>query len=439
MRITATEVAHITSGRLIGADSVADGVSFDSRSVRSGELFVAISAERDGNDFVAAARDAGAAFAVVSLGRAVEGFPCVEVDDTTVALARLGREYRTRLSGSVDGRVIGITGSTGKTSTKNLVRAVLSQKFTRVHAAEHSLNNDIGVPVTILNAPADTDVLVLEMGMRGFHEIERLCSIATPAIGLITNIGDAHGERVGGAEGIARAKGELIVSLPSDGVAILNADDEWCSYLSSLASCRVITFGESRTSDMRWEVESVNDLGVVTARVFYSGEIATITPALPGVHMVANSAAAVLVGVSCGLSFQEAVRGIGTESTEFGRMVWWSRGSTQRILDDSYNANEASMIAAVRVLASAVGKNKIAVLGRMAEVTDVVGAHRTIAQLAHDAGIRVLALETDLYGTQSYSFEEVMNILDTEEWDTLLVKGSRAAATERVVVGLMRG
>ena len=171
MRIIASDVAHITGGRLVGTDCAAEGVSFDSRSLTPGELFVAVIAERDGNDFLAAARDKGAAFALVSHGRAVDGLTCVEVDDTTDALAHLGRHYRNSLSGGVTHRVIGITGSAGKTSTKNLVRAVLSEEFQHVHAAAHSLNNDIGVPVTILNAPQDVDALVIEMGMRGFHEI----------------------------------------------------------------------------------------------------------------------------------------------------------------------------------------------------------------------------------------------------------------------------
>lgn len=271
MRIIASDVAHITGGRLVGTDCVAEGVSFDSRSIARGELFVAVVADRDGNEFLAAARDGGAAFALVSQGRAIEGLSCVEVDDTTIALAQLGRYYRAAMSSAVDGRVVGITGSAGKTSTKNLVRAVLSQKFNHVHAAAHSLNNDIGVPVTILNAPSDVDALVIEMGMRGFHEIERLCSIASPSIGVITNIGDAHGERVGGAEGIARAKGELVESLPSDGVAILNGDDEWLSVLRSRAACRVLTFGMAENSDLVWRVDSMDDFGVVTARFEFNG------------------------------------------------------------------------------------------------------------------------------------------------------------------------
>jgi UDP-N-acetylmuramoyl-tripeptide--D-alanyl-D-alanine ligase len=401
-------------------------------------MFVAVVADRDGNEFVGQARDAGAAFALISRGRSIQGMTCVEVDDTTVALAQLGRHYREKLATSVDGRVVGITGSAGKTSTKNLVRAVLSQDFIRVHAAAHSLNNDIGVPVTILNAPEDSDALVIEMGMRGFHEIERLCVIASPTIGVITNIGDAHGERVGGASGIAQAKGELVESLPSHGTAILNADDEWLSVLSARAACRVLTFGTSSSSDLVWSVVSVDDFGVVTARFDFEGESAVVTPLLAGVHMISNAAAAVLVGVACGMKFSDACVGIGQEQQEFGRMVWITNESGQRILDDTYNANESSMIAALRVLASAGGERKVAVLGQMAEVTDAVTAHRNVAEFAMRAGIEIVALETDLYGLSSQSLQEVLDRLDKQSWNSLLVKGSRSAATERVVQALLK-
>lgn len=438
MRITASDVAHITNGRLVGPDCVAIGVSFDSRSIERGNLFVAVVAERDGNDFVGAARDAGAAFALVSQGRSIEGFTCVEVQDTTAALAHVGRHCRNVLAGMVDGRVIGITGSAGKTSTKNLVRAVLSQHFVNVHAAEHSLNNDIGVPVTIMNAPEDADALVIEMGMRGFHEIERLCHIALPHIGVITNIGDAHGERVGGAAGIAKAKGELVEALPLDGVAVLNGDDEWLPVLRQRAQCQVLTFGTSSSSDLVWRVESVDAFGVVTATFEFRGESATVTPALAGVHMVANAAAAVLVGVACGMSFAVACSGVGQEIQEFGRMVWLANSNGQRILDDSYNANEASMLAALRVLAAASGEKKFAVLGRMAEVADSQGAHRTVAEFAQQVGVRIIPLETDLYGVASRSLDDVINELKHEPWDSLLVKGSRSAATERVVQALLK-
>lgn len=437
MRITAADVAHITGGLLVGPDCVAEGVSFDSRSIAGGEMFVAVVAERDGNDFVSAARDAGAAFALVSHGRSVDGLTCVEVDDTTAALASVGRSARDRLSETVDGRVVGITGSAGKTSTKNLVRAVLSQGFTTVHAAPHSLNNDIGVPVTILNAPSHSDALVIEMGMRGFHEIERLCSIAQPTIGVITNIGDAHGERVGGAPGIARAKGELAESLPPNGTAILNGDDEWLPSLRGRAACTVLTFGESTSSDLVWRVESIDSRGVATATFEFRGQRATVTPSLAGAHMVANAAAAVLVGVACGMSFTAACSGVGQEAHEFGRMAWMTDRAGRRILDDSYNANESSMLAALKVLASASGDSKIAVLGRMAEVADPVAAHASVVQFARQSNIDVISLETDLYGLPSLSLDETLQILRNRSWDSLLVKGSRSAATERVVQALL--
>ena len=436
MRITASDVAHITGGRLVGANSVATSISFDSRTLHAGEAFVAIVAERDGNDFLPAVRDAGAAFAVVSHGRSVDGLTCVEVDDTTQALAVLGRHYKTQLVGANKAPVIGITGSTGKTSTKNLVRAVLREKYDHVHAAENSLNNDIGVPVTILNASDDTDALVLEMGMRGFHEIERLCTIAEPNIGVITNIGDAHGERVGGAAGIARAKGELFQALPEDGVAIVNGDSEWCAYLSALAQCRVLTFGRT-DADVLWSIESTDEFGVCTARFSYDGESIVATPIHPGEHMVANAAAAIAVGIACGMSLQDAGRGVGREATEWGRMVWLENSAGQRILDDTYNANEASMIAALRVLASADGERKVAVLGQMSEVTDERGAHQNVAALAKELNIQLLPYNTDLYGRPELSLDQVMTYLTSEKWDSLLVKGSRAAGTEDVIVQLM--
>lgn len=436
MRITASDVAHITGGRLVGANSVATSISFDSRTLHAGEAFVAIVAERDGNDFLPAVRDAGAAFAVVSHGRSVDGLTCVEVDDTTQALGVLGRHYKTQLVGANKAPVIGITGSTGKTSTKNLVRAVLREKYDHVHAAEHSLNNDIGVPITILNASDDTDALVLEMGMRGFHEIERLCTIAEPNIGVITNIGDAHGERVGGAAGIARAKGELFQSLPEDGVAIVNGDSEWCAYLSALAQCRVLTFGRT-DADVLWSIESTDEFGVCTARFSYEGESIVATPIHPGEHMVANAAAAIAVGIACGMSLQDAGRGVGREATEWGRMVWLANAAGQRILDDTYNANEASMIAALRVLASADDERKVAVLGQMSEVTDERGAHQNVAAVAKELNIQLLPYNTDLYGRPGLSLDQVMTYLTSEKWDSLLVKGSRSAATEDVIVQLM--
>ena len=437
MRITASEVAQLANGRLVGNDAVADGVWFDTRVLRPSQAFVAIVDERDGNDHVQNALEAGAAFALVSRGRAVPGITCVVVDDTLAALAAWGRHARERLDATAGARIVGITGSAGKTSTKNLVRAVLARHWQGVHAARNSLNNDIGVPVTLVNAPADADAVVLEMGMRGFHEIERLCGVAFPTVGVITNIGDAHGERVGGAAGIARAKGELFDSLPAHGTAVVNADDPWCDSLAARAHCRVVTFGRSERADMRWTPLSTDATGRVTVRLEHAGDSAVATPALAGAHMAANAAAAVLVGVVCGMSLTDAAAGIGQEEPEFGRMVMFESGDGRRIVDDSYNANTGSMLAALETVAAMQGTIKRAVLGRMSEVSDAGEAHRTVADRARELGIDLIALETDSYGTVAMSLESVLADLRERPWDVLLVKGSRAAATERVVQALL--
>jgi UDP-N-acetylmuramoyl-tripeptide--D-alanyl-D-alanine ligase len=438
MRITASEVARLTGGRLVGDDTTTAAVSFDTRTLRAGEAFAAIVDSRDGNDFVVDAMRVGASFALVSRGRSVDGVTCIEVDDTTVALGLWGNHERRRMASQVRDRVVAVTGSAGKTSTKNLVHAVLSQKHAHVHSAAHSLNNDIGVPVTIINAPDDVDALVVEMGMRGFHEIDRLCRIAEPVVGIITNIGDAHGERVGGPDGIARAKGELIEALPSNGTAILNADDRRCVAIGDRAQCRVLTYGSS-AGDLRWTIQSTDNRGRATVRFEHDGRTSIATPTLPGAHMAANAAAAVLAGIACGLDLHTAVQGIGRENAEFGRVVWLEHHDGRRILDDSYNANTSSMLAALEVLASAESGHKIAALGRMSEVADPTSAHASVMNRARELGIEVLALETDAYGTDAMSLDEVVEAIGRTDWRALLVKGSRAAACERVVQRLLNG
>lgn len=437
MRITASQVALITGGTLVGQDAEASVFSFDSRAIKPGQVFVAIVAERDGNDFTASAATKGAAFALVSRGRAINELPCVEVDDTTAALALLGKAMREQLAPSLENRVIGITGSAGKTSAKNLVRAVLQAGFSPVHAADASLNNDIGVPITIANAPDDAQALVIEMGMRGFHEIDRLCDIAQPVIGLVTNVGDAHGERLGGADGIAKAKGELIAALPANGAAILNADDERVLNMRSLTSARVITFGKSADANVRYETTETDIDGRVTATFFFDGQSVSATPMLPGEHMVSNSAAAIAVGIACGMTLKVAAQGIGREALETGRMCWLEALNGLRILDDSYNANEHSMLAALQVIADLQVRTKFAVLGQMAEVANAPEAHLRVAAFAAEHNIKFIGLETDLYGVPAMSVEEALKELAFHHPHVVLVKGSRSARTERIVHELL--
>ena len=434
MRITASEVALATHGLLIGPDISAHGIAFDSRALIDQQAFVAIPGARDGHDFLGDAFSNGAPFAIVTKGHAVEGKTCVEVADTVAALAALGRHCRDRLAGSVDGRVVGITGSVGKTSTKDLVRAVLGSQFTRTHVPEKSLNNDIGVPVTIINAPDDCDALVLEMGMRGFGEIARLCDIAKPTIGVITAIGDAHGERVGGISGVVRAKAELLNALSASGTAIVNIDSELVMQAAQDTQAGRVTFGFSTLSDVRCEVVAADDRGSMTVRFSHGNDSATGIVPLIGHHMVTNAAAAVAVGITVGIPLAQCVRALENVIPAAQRMRWTKSHAGARILDDSYNANPLSMIAALDTVASINASRRIAVLGVMAEVDNAAVAHSEITSACVRMNIELLPLDTDMYGLPALSVAEVSERLASiDESVVVLVKGSRVAATERIV------
>ena len=438
MLITASEVALVAHGTLVGLDCEASGIAFDSRSLRLGQAFVALEGDADGHDFLQAAATAGAPFAIVQRGRSISALACVEVDDCDAALTALGRHCRDRLSGSLEGRVIGVTGSVGKTSTKDLVLAVLRSKYASAHAPEKSLNNDIGVPVTVINAPDSCDALVLEMGMRGLGEIARLCDVGQPQIGVITEVGDAHSERVGGIDGVVRAKAELVHALPSSGVAIVNSDSVNAMKTVHGIVAKVVTFGSSDTASVRWEIVSTDDRGCCTVRFAAGDESAVGAVPLPGIHMASNAASAVAVGITCGIGIMQCVEALSNAQSASQRMQWVAGQNGLRILDDSYNANPMSVAAALRTVAETSATKRFAVLGVMAEVLHSETAHREIASLCKQVGIELLALETNLYGTNPLSVDDIANALSHLGSDAVvLVKGSRVAATERVVHALM--
>ena len=434
MLITASEVASVTHGTLVGLDCEASGIAFDSRTLRRGQAFVALVGEADGHDYLRDAATAGAPFAIVQRGRSIDALTCVEVDDCDAALTAIGHHCRDCLATTLDGRVIGITGSVGKTSTKDLVLAILKSQFANAHGPEKSLNNDIGVPVTIINAPDACDALVLEMGMRGFGEIARLCDVAQPQIGVITEVGDAHSERVGGIEGVVRAKAELFMALPPSGVAIVNSDSVNAMKTVHGTSARVMTFGSSETASVRWEIVSVDERGCCTVRFTTGDQSAVGVVPLPGIHMASNAASAVAVGITCGIGIAQCVEALSNTQSASQRMQWVVGRNGIRILDDSYNANPVSVAAALRAVAETSAKQKYAVLGVMAEVLHSDMAHQEIATLCRQLGIELLALETDLYGTNALSLSDIASALGGRDSNTVvLVKGSRVAATERVV------
>jgi len=438
MLITASEVASVAHGTLVGLDCEASGIAFDSRTLRHGQAFVALGGEADGHDYLRDAVTAGAPFAIVQRGKSIDALTCVEVDDCDAALTALGNHCRGRLATTLNGRVIGITGSVGKTSTKDLVLAVLKSQFANAHGPEKSLNNDIGVPVTIINAPDACDALVLEMGMRGLGEIARLCDVGHPQIGVITEVGDAHSERVGGIEGVVRAKAELFMALPPSGVAIVNSDSVNAMKTVHGISARVMTFGSSETASIRWEIVSVDDRGCCTVRFTTGDQSAVGVVPLPGIHMASNAASAVAVGITCGIGIAQCVEALSNTQSSSQRMQWVVGRNGIRILDDSYNANPVSVAAALRTMAETSAKQKYAVLGVMAEVLHSDRAHQEIATLCGQLGIELLALETDLYGTNALSLTDVANTLGGLDSNTVvLIKGSRVAETERVVQALM--
>ena len=435
MRFMAADVANATGGKVVGQNAHLDGVSFDSRTIRPGQLFVPIVAERDGHDFIddAVARGAGAYLTT----REPQGRrTAIVVQDTLAALMDLGKFGRARLDATTKGRVIGITGSVGKTSTKDFVHAALASTL-RTASNDKSFNNDQGLPTTIMNAPDDTEALVVEMGMRGFGEIARLCAIARPHIGVVTAVAAAHTERVGGLDGVEKAKGELIEALPASGTAILNTDDERVARMASRTSASVVSYGAARGADVAISSSSIDDLGHVTMAVATPWGSVELRVPVPGSHMASNVLAALAVAGTCGVSMADAALGIAGATVSPMRMETHVTASGARVVADCYNANPASVAAALRTIAGMRATRRVAVLGVMAELADAEREHAAIASLAKELNIEVVAVDTALYGSRVVGIDEATALVaNLADGDVVLVKGSRVARLERVVSGL---
>lgn len=430
MRIRASEAAAGIGGRLIGPDVEFDGASFDSRTTKPGQLFVPIVAERDGHEFIGAARERGAPVHLTS-----EPDPyrrdgtAIEVADTSQALLALATWARRRL----DARVVGVTGSVGKTSTKDLMAAACSAGL-RTRANERSFNNDQGLPVTILDAPDDTEVLIVEMGMRGFGHISRLCEVARPDIGVVTVVGEAHTELVGGVDGVATAKGELIEALPRSGTAVLNADDARVAAMAARTGADVLTFGtvgDVRISDVVLDEAALASFAVDTP--WGSGHVRL---AVPGQHMVTNASAAIAVAGVVGVDLSAAIDALSTAKVSGMRMEVCNAADGATVINDAYNANPTSMLAALDALAAMRADRRIAVVGLMGEIADPAPAHRRIAAEAAALGIELIVVGTDLYGIEPT--DDVRSVIGGLGPDVaVLVKASRSAGLERVVAQLL--
>ena len=433
MKLRTSDLANAIGGRLVGPDTEIDGATFDSRQVLRHQLFVPIVAERDGHDFISDALKSGAGAYLTSRPEIVEGLggTAIVVDDTARALIDAARWGRTQFPASTV--VIGVTGSVGKTSTKDLIVAALSSAK-RLVANVRSFNNEQGLPVTILNAPLTTEVLVLEMGMRGLGQIDDLCRIARPHIGVITRVGEAHTELVGGIEGVAQAKGELIEALPPLGVAILNADDERVLAMRSRSVAPVLSYGESTGADVRITDLHLDAHGRALFEVATPSGSASLNLSTPGRHMAHNAAAAIAVGEALGVPLSQMVESLRSATISDRRMQMKTTRNGALLLDDCYNANPTSMAAAIETLAQIPATRKVAVLGIMAEIENPESAYVKIAQLAQDGNIEIIAVGTDGYGSPAVSIDEAIErISQYDDSSAVLIKGSRVAGLERIV------
>ena len=454
--ITLHDVLTGTGGRLIGTldlNVLLTNVVHDSRRVEHGDLFVALRGERlDGHDFISNAVANGAAAALVShawlahVQRAP--LPVIAVPDTLRALQELATYWR----GLFDVDVVGITGSIGKSSTKEVVAAVLGARFEVVKSIG-SYNNEIGLPLTVLRINPDTDVAVLEMGgAYAFGEIEQLVDIARPRIGIVTNVTHSHLARMGSLEAIAQTKTELVAGLPEEGVAILNNDDPLVRVMAAHTKARVVTYGLESGADLRaLDVVSLGTEGISFTLARGARSDAVQVP-LMGRHSVYSALIGFAVGFELGMAVPDVLRGFAAPGVQL-RLVLTPAINGATILDDHYNANPKSSFAALALLADLDATRHIAVFGDMLELGEVeeIG-HRTVGQRAasiadalYTVGPRAWMIGDEARTVRpelpTFHFDDKEALTaalreDLREGDLVLVKGSRGVGMETVIAEL---
>ncbi|MFA7350028.1 MAG: UDP-N-acetylmuramoyl-tripeptide--D-alanyl-D-alanine ligase [Methylotenera sp.] len=438
-----SEAAVALNAKHVGADVQFDSVGSDSRNVKAGQLFVALKGENfDGNTFADEAIKKGAA-AVMLSDSAVEVQPALFVQDTRLALGELAKYWRSKF----DAPVVAITGSNGKTTTKEMLTAILSvaaKGSDKVHATYGNLNNDIGVPLTLLKMHASHKYAVVEMGMNHLGEIDYLTHIAKPNVAVINNVGSAHIGELGSRANIALAKGEIFSGLPADGVAVINADSEYAAdWLALNANRKVVTFGLNQQADVTANYQelqgvSLMNLDTPNGRVAFKLKV-------QGAHNISNALAASTAAFALGVSNADIAKGLENFGGVYGRLELKAACHGALLIDDTYNANPDSMRAAIDVLAKYAGE-KILVLGDMGELGfEAKNMHAEIGAYAKAAGLTTLYCLGELsiemvksfgVGAQHFSSpEEIAEAVlpQLTSSTTVLVKGSRFMQMERVV------
>jgi UDP-N-acetylmuramoyl-tripeptide--D-alanyl-D-alanine ligase len=433
VRFTASELTAHLCGELVGPDVTVDGASIDSRTIRPGQLYVPIVAARDGHTFIPAALQAGAP-AYLTAQEPVGG-TAIRVRDTAAALLNLGAWARGRVGGA-----IGITGSVGKTTTKDLLAGCLASTF-RIAASEGSFNNELGLPLTLLNAPDAARWVVVEMGVRRVGDVERLAEVARPDIGVVTSVAMAHVEYLGDIDGVARAKSELVAALPAAGLAVLNFDDPRVRAMASLSACPVLGYGLGADAEVRADEVTLDRDLRARFRLSSPWGQTEVQLALHGVHQVPNALAAATVALWCGVPIDAVAAALAVSQGSPWRMEIHHVPGGPILLVDCFNAIPASAEAALRSLAALPGKRRLGLLGLMAELGNQSEVeHRRIARLAQELGIEVVGYGTRLYGDHYITgTDEAVAVLRTMgPDDAALVKASRVARLEDVIHGYAR-
>ena len=441
-----SEVAHAVQGRMLGADVAVDGVTTDTRAIAHGGLFIALSGERfDAHDFLEQALAGGAAALMVAdESKVPAGASAVVVDDTRLALGRLAAAWRARFTLPV----IAVTGSNGKTTTKEMIAAILKAAYgSAVLSTRGNLNNDIGLPLTLLGMSSSHRAAVIEMGMNHPGEIAYLAPIGAPTVALITNAQRAHLEGMGDLDEVAREKGSIFNGLPTDGVAVINADDAYAAFWRGMAGGRPVrTFAIDGAADV---VAAVRQHGLETDIELQSPEGAVaIKLAIPGRHNARNAVAAATACLAAGIPMSAVAEGLAAFSGVKGRLQRRVGKLGAEILDDTYNANPDSVRAGIDVLASTIGR-KLMVLGDMGEIGEASGQyHDEIGGYAKSQGVdRLFALGDAAqlavrnFGEGARHFCNVEKLIAAVEKElgpdtTVLVKGSRFMKMERVADAL---
>ena len=449
-----TEIADAVAGELINEEDFRiDSISTDTRQLEPGDLFIALLGENfDAHDFLAQAFEKGARAAVVESGREYDvKKPLIKVEDTTRALQDLAAYYLEQLSLTV----IAVTGSTGKTTTKDLTASVVKQRYETLKT-QGNFNNEIGLPLTLFRLDESHEAVVLEMGMRGVGEIARLAEIAPPDIGVVTNVGKTHIELLGSVAKIAQAKSELVQSLDEKGTAILNADDERVKAMSELTKANVIYYGINKEANLKGrEIRTLTSPDRVSFQLEVGTKSSEIMLPMPGEYNVYNALAAAAVGRELGIDLAEIKEGLATASLTDKRNQIIKSAQGIKIINDTYNANPTSVRAGLNTLSQIAEGRKIAILGDMLELGEVAEKeHYKLGSVIIEEGIDYLITIGDLalkiaegaedkgldkskiftYNRKREAIDKIEEIMETD--DTILVKASRGMKLEEIVASI---